>query len=83
MAVITKGYTFGADICGGCDKKNKNWMRKNFHNKKCAEKFVIKMNKLYDKIRIDGNGNIPSTSYRAGRLILQGSQPCQIHGQSI
>lgn len=58
MANVNIHYTFGADICEGCGKKNKNWMKKNFHNKKCLSKFMRKMSKIYNKIRIDGNGNI-------------------------
>lgn len=58
MALILKGYTFGADICDGCGKKNRYWNTRNFHNKKCAAKFIRKMNKFYDTVRIEGNENI-------------------------
>ena len=48
MALITKHYLFGANICDGCGKKNKNWMKKNFHNKKCSLKAMMKLAKIYN-----------------------------------
>jgi len=59
MAIITKPYTFGADICNGCGKKNKLWMKKNFHNKKCLAAFMIKTAKLYNGPIPMNNSNLP------------------------
>ncbi len=58
MGIVKFTCTFGAEICDGCGKKNRYWRTRNFHNNKCMQKFLVKMNKFYDKVEISSNGNI-------------------------